>query len=257
MAGQTPVAATPAASEAAHPTSTRVGIGVVAPYDFALDRELWRWAPERVTLHVTRTQHEDLPVSVEQARTLGDTEVVTSATRSVIEIGPAVVAYACTSASFVHGRAGEAALRAAMERVGPARAVTTSGALLRAIETLGIRSMAVVTPYPEAVGRQLDAFLAEAGVTVTESRNMGLTERIWTVAYDVTEQLVRTTAEAGGDAVFVSCTNLPTYDVIAPLEAELGRPVLTANQVTMWAALRDAGVSPGEIDDHGQRLFDW
>jgi maleate isomerase len=41
--------------------------------------------------------------------------------------------------------------------------------------------------------------------------------------------------------VFVSCTNLPTYDVIAPMEAELGIPVLTANQVTMWAALRRTG----------------
>ena len=49
--------------------------------------------------------------------------------------------------------------------------------------------------------------------------------------------------------MFVSCTNLPTYDVIAPLERELGKPVLTANQVTMWAALRVAGaaaVGPGQ-----------
>ena len=48
-------------------------------------------------------------------------------------------------------------------------------------------------------------------------------------------------AASGCEAVFVSCTNLPTYDVIAPLEAELGMPVLTANQVTMWAALRRVG----------------
>jgi maleate isomerase len=38
--------------------------------------------------------------------------------------------------------------------------------------------------------------------------------------------------------MFISCTNLPTYDVIEPLEQALGKPVLTANQVTMWAALR-------------------
>jgi len=72
---------------------------------------------------------------------------------------------------------------------------------------------------------------------------------------EVTAELVRSTAKAGGDAVFVSCTNLPTYDVIAALERELGRPVLTANQVTMWAALVDAGVGPGEVDTGGQRLF--
>ena len=42
---------------------------------------------------------------------------------------------------------------------------------------------------------------------------------------------------ADAEAIFVSCTNLATYDVIAPLEAELGKPVITANQVTMWAML--------------------
>ena len=33
----------------------QVGIGVVIPYDFALDRELWRWVPAQVSLHPTRT----------------------------------------------------------------------------------------------------------------------------------------------------------------------------------------------------------
>jgi maleate isomerase len=39
----------------------------------------------------------------------------------------------------------------------------------------------------------------------------------------------------------MSCTNLPTYDVIPQLEAELRIPVISANQVTMWAALRHLG----------------
>jgi maleate isomerase len=43
------------------------------------------------------------------------------------------------------------------------------------------------------------------------------------------------------EALFISCTNLPTYDVIAQLEAELRIPVISANQVTMWAALRRVG----------------
>jgi len=37
--------------------------------------------------------------------------------------------------------------------------------------------------------------------------------------------------------------------VIAPLEVELGKPVLTANQVTMWSALNVLGrkaVGPGQ-----------
>jgi maleate isomerase len=53
-----------------------VGIGVVTPYDFALDAELWRWLPPAVTLHLTRTPYLEVPVTVEQAVLVGDTQVV-------------------------------------------------------------------------------------------------------------------------------------------------------------------------------------
>ena len=73
---------------------------------------------------------------------------------------------------------------------------------------------------------------------------------------DVSDEDVITLAEAalrpGAEAVFLSCTNLPTLHLLAPLERRLGIPVLSANQVTMWAALRIAGAQPA-IED--QALF--
>jgi len=107
----------------------------------------------------------------------------------------------------------------------------------------------VATPYDAAVTARLHDFLEESGVRVTGSAHLGLSGRIWTVPYAVTAALVRDVAAARCEAVFVSCTNLPTYDIVAPLEAELGIPVLTANQVTMWAGLRRIGrlaVGPGQ-----------
>jgi maleate isomerase len=109
--------------------------------------------------------------------------------------------------------------------------------------------VAVVTPYDEAVGAKLRAYLNEAGVEVAAYSDMGLTGRIWTVPYEVTADSARRTVQRGGDAVFLSCTNLRTYDLIASLEHELAVPVLTANQVTMWAVLAAAGVAavgPGQ-----------
>lgn len=44
------------------------------------------------------------------------------------------------------------------------------------------------------------------------------------------------------DALFISCTNVATYDLIGPPETHVRKPVLTANQVTMWAALDMAGL---------------
>ena len=226
-----------------------VGIGVVAPYDFALDRELWRWAPEAATLHLTRTPYAPLPVSLEQATLVGDPEVVARCTTELLAVEPRVVAYACTSGSFIRRRVGQEALVASMVAVGAPAAVTTSGALVQALQHLGARKVAVATPYDGTISRGLSAFLEEAGLAVTGMQRLGLEGRIGTVPYAVTLDLVRRAFSPECDAVFISCTNLPTYDIIATLETELGVPVLTANQVTMWAALRAAGlaaVGPGQ-----------
>jgi len=234
---------------AAEAAPDQVGIGVVIPYDFALDRELWRWVPAQVSLHLTRTPYQDIPVSVAQAIAVSDQETVVRCTRDLLIVEPAAVAYGCTSGSFIRGLAGEAALVAGMVEAGAPRAVTTSGAVIAAVHALGIQKVAVVTPYDEAVGAKLRAYLNEAGVEVAAQNDMGLTGRIWTVPNEVTADLVRRTARGGGDAVLLSCTNLRTYDLIASLEQELGVPVLSANQVTMWAVLAAAGVAavgPGQ-----------
>jgi maleate isomerase len=227
----------------------QVGIGVVIPYDFALDRELWRWVPAQVSLHLTRTPYQDIPVSLAQAVAVGDRETVARCTRDLLTVEPAAVAYGCTSGSFIGGLAGEAALVAGMVEAGAPMAVTTSGGVIAAAHALGLKNLAVVTPYDESVGAKLRAYLNEAGVEVAAQNDIGLTGRIWTVPYEVTADLTRRTAQGGGDAVFLSCTNLRTYDLIASLEQELGVPVLTANQVTMWAVLAAAGMAafgPGQ-----------
>ncbi|WP_409471930.1 maleate cis-trans isomerase family protein [Streptomyces sp. HC307] len=219
------------------------GVGVVAPFDFALDRELWRWVPDEVSLHLTRTPFVPVEVSLDLARLVSEHETLGDAVRTLNAIAPEVVAYACTSGSFVGGIVGERAMCEAMTRAGAVPSVTTSGALLEALGELGVRRVALVTPYTVSVTRSLEKYVAEAGVKVTGCAFMGLTRDIWKVPYrdvaDMARQAVR--RRAGADALFIACTNLPTYDVIPQLEAELRMPVLSANQVTVWAALRRLG----------------
>jgi maleate isomerase len=155
-----------------------------------------------------------------------------------------VTAYLCTSASFVGGLAGEARLREAMERGGARRALTTSGAMLEALEALGARRVAVATPYDAALTNRLVAFLAEAGIETTGMGYLGMGEDIWRVDAGSVCELGRAIPREAADALFFSCTNLPTYDVVPQLEEELGLPVLSANLVTLWAALREVGELP-------------
>jgi maleate isomerase len=213
------------------------GIGIVAPFDLALDRELWRWTPEPVSLYLTRTPRLHGPVGVALAEHLADLDAIAAGCAEVAVADPGVTVYLCTSASFVAGLEGEARLRAAMARGGARRALTTSGAVLQALSALGIKRVAVATPYDEPLTRRLVSFLAEAGVETTGSAYLGLGSDIWRVGSDAVCQIAHAVPRDGADGLLLSCTNLRTYDVIAPLERALGIPVVSANLATMWAAL--------------------
>ncbi|MEU6763521.1 decarboxylase [Streptomyces sp. NPDC046853] len=217
------------------------GVGVVAPFDFALDRELWRWVPDEVSLHLTRTPYVPVEVSLDLARLVSEHETLAEAVRALSAAEPEVLAYACTSGSFVGGIAGERAMCEAMHREGAVSSITTSGALLEALDDLGARRIALVTPYTWSVTQSLEEYLAESGVSVTGRAYLGLTRHIWKVPYKDVADMARRAVLGGADALFISCTNLATYDVIPQLEAELRMPVISANQVTMWSALRRLG----------------
>jgi maleate isomerase len=214
------------------------GIGVIAPFDFALDRELWRWVPEDVSLYLTRLPFFTTPVTVEMARAVGDRRAVRRATQDVLTPEPGAVIYACTSGSFVNGAAGEYVLRRTMLDAGAPAACTTSGALIDALRTLGVTGLAIATPYIDAVTVRLVAYLAEHAIRTVSSEGLGLLGHIWRVTYAEVVEIVKAADRPEAEALFISCTNLPTYDVIEPLEQALGKPVITANQVTMWAALK-------------------
>ncbi|AVH22976.1 maleate cis-trans isomerase family protein [Nocardia cyriacigeorgica] len=213
------------------------GIGIIAPFDLALERELWRWAPLEVSLHLARTPYEPVPVSLAMAELVSNPAHLTAATRDVLHVEPEVVAYLCTSGSFIKGLAHERMLREIICRAGAQDAVTTSGALMEAIRHLGVSRISVITPYDEVLTGKLHEFLGEAGCTVARSDHLGLGGGIWKVNYRTIAERIFGADHPEAEAIFVSCTNLPTYDIIEPLEMALGKPVLTANQLTMWACL--------------------
>ena len=221
----------------------RQGIGVVAPYDFALDDEYCRWVGSDVSIYATRTPYLELEVSLEMAEAVCSHEEVTSGARSLIAAHPSAVLYACTSGSFVGGRAGERALRQAIEDAAGIPAVTTSGAMLAALETLGVQHVAIATPYDRPVSDQLAKFVTESGYDVVGGAFLGLSSRIAQVDSATVLRLAQAADSEDAEVVFLSCTNLRTIDVLAKIEEDLGKPVLSANQVSLWAALRAGGLS--------------
>ena len=220
-------------------------IGLLVPFDTSNDRELWRWCPDDATLHITRTAYHEGILGVALAEATADLDDVQFATRSILAAEPDVVMYACTSGSFVLGLAGERALREAMGEAGASRTATTSGSMLDAFEALGLRRLALATPYPAEIGEKLVDFIEEAGYEAVSLENLGLPHGV-AIQATTDEQIVdllRMTDRPETDGIFVSCTGLGNVDLVARAEQRLGKPVLTAIQVTMWGAFRAAGVS--------------
>jgi maleate isomerase len=62
---------------------------------------------------------------------------------------------------------------------------------------------------------------------------------------------VRSHVPSSAQAVFIGGNALRAIGVIAALEEDLRRPILTANQVSLWYALRRAGAAVS-VDGYGQ-----
>jgi maleate isomerase len=155
-----------------------------------------------------------------------------------------VIAFHCTANSMQEGPAGETRLLDALRRGGAGRATTTATAVRRAFDALGARRIVLITPYDQATTDHEAGFLHEAGYEVIEAAGFALAGSDAYCATPATywRERVRERARQDADVYFVSCANISVFGVIASLEAELDRPVVTSNQAAMWDCLCRLGL---------------
>jgi len=223
--------------------SWRAKIGIVYPADGALDDEYWKFIPEGVTVHITRfaaTDEQTVEVFEKQA----NSPDIEQAAAHLSVISPDSIGYACTSGSFIYGAGRDQEIIKRMEAAAGAPCTTTSTAIVKALSSLGVRKLAVAAPYPDDVTGRLRIFLEGNGFEVLTIKGMGLTHGIYTQPVGASYQLAREVDVPDAEAVVISCTNFRTADTLEALEKDLGKPVVSANQATMWELLRLAGVCP-------------
>ncbi|WP_406169518.1 decarboxylase [Streptomyces sp. NBC_00996] len=154
--------------------------------------------------------------------------------------GAEAIVWACTSGSFVYGWQGAHEQIRALARTAGLPASSTSFAFAHAVAEIGARRVAVAATYPEDVAALFAAFLKDAGVEVVAVRGAGVITAAEVATWGV-EQVLALAREADhpdADAILLPDTALHTASHITALEAALGKPVLTANQVTVWEGLR-------------------
>jgi len=150
-----------------------------------------------------------------------------------------VIVFACTSGSFVGGRAWDLSTIDEISQKTGVQAITTSSALLATLDHFAVESVALGTPYDKTITNLGQSFLEEAGYDVVESRALDCIKSIvndnrFTLAYDLGREVDKPNA----DCVFISCTQLPTLKIVRELEGDIGKPVFTANLVSFWYALK-------------------
>jgi maleate isomerase len=227
----------------------RTRIGVIYPEDGVLDHEFWRAVPPDVTVHVTRAR-SNLTLSLGATYAEGHDRIaegpyIEEAARTFVLIKPAAVAYACTSVSFARGPGYDRTICERIQEAAGSPGTTTATAMVEALRALGVRRVAVAAPYIDEVCARLRRFLEASGFEVVSLENLNLRGMAITEVTDAeVAELGKRADRPSAEAIFLSCTNLRTLDVIGTLEQDVGKPVVSSNLATMWHALRLAGRTP-------------
>ena len=160
------------------------------------------------------------------------------------------IAFHCTANSMGEGleaerRIGRTIESAMGEAATGGRSTTTASATLAALRALDARRLVLISPYVRETHQHEIDFLTEAGLEIAAERNLALasSEAYSSAPPDLWREVLRDMRTDGADAYFVSCANIAAIHVLDDMEAELGRPVITSNQVALWHALRLAGIA--------------
>jgi maleate cis-trans isomerase len=153
------------------------------------------------------------------------------------------VLWGCTSGSFVFGWDGAHAQAAGVGELLGVPASSTSLAFAAAAGELGLRRVAIAATYPDDVARAFVDFLGHAGLAVTSMRSHGIVTaaEVGTLGREEVLEVALGGDHPDAEAVLLPDTALHTAAHLDELERRLGKPVLTANQVTAWHGLRLAG----------------
>jgi maleate isomerase len=240
----------------------RANIGVIIPStNTTVEHDYNVMRPHGITFHTGRMYIEhpvaDSDEAFEQliAQIRASTE---AAVRDVVTARIDHLVMGMSAETFWGGQEGNASFMARVSALAGGMAVTTGAdACGVAARTLGVRRVAVVTPYQPVGDAEVRRFFEDIGLDIVALE--GLRCPSATAIAEVPEdRLRRALQDLDGpdvEAIIQVGTNLSMLRLADEAERWLGKPVLAINAVTLWHALRSLGFTD-RIEGAGSLLRD-
>ncbi len=192
--------------------------------------------PRTVSLHTGRLSFTNIDADT----MLRCVEELETESRKLADADVDVIALAATAPSVSQGKGYDRELIKRMEDASGKPATTASTAFLEALTVLGVRRIAMAAPWSEGVNQTVASFIEANGFQVVHHEVMGLVRNTQLGRVDprTAYELGRRADRPEAQAVILPGGNWPTMSIIEQLERDIGKPVLTNNAVSIWAALR-------------------
>lgn len=232
----------------------RARLGVVVP---SVNTVVEPWfnetSPADVTVHASRMLLDNNLTAAAVLRM--DREEGMHAVEQLASCRPASIAWCCTASSIVQGVEYDDVLIHEISRIAGVPAVTATRSIINALNALGARRIAAASPYAKEIDDAEHRFFRAAGYEIVGSAHLGIADSFRLADPTPREicELARRAWSDDADALLITCLNLRSHEVIETLEQELGKPVVTSTQATLWQLLRTAGIED-RIAGYGQLL---
>jgi maleate isomerase len=234
----------------------RARIGVLTPEDDTVpESEFWTMAPDGVSVHAAR-------ISLVNLETYSDPPGPDNAVYQLAKLPLHNIVFAFTTTSYLLGAKGEQALKARLEKRSKGiPVILPTSAAAEAFRVLAVKRIALFHPpwFTDDVVKKGVAYFRGQGFEVVYASHMAPAREVPhpNLGSEVTPaelyEFIRKHTPGTAEGVFIAGNGFRAIGVIAALEEDLGRPVLTGNQVSFWYALRLEGVR-AQVDDYG-RVF--
>lgn len=202
--------------------------------------------PERFTFHSSRMRMKS--VTKEELERMDD-----ESDRCAVELSDAavdVMGYACLVAIMTRGAgyhcvSQERLSKRTVDNGHPAPVVTSAGALMGALEVLGAKKTAIITPYMRPLTDQVVAYIEGGGVQVTDSIALEIPDNLEVGAQDPRNliEIVKRLDHSQADVVVLSaCVQMPSLAAIQPVQDAIGKPVISSAVATTYYLLKELGL---------------